>query len=88
MAQPASQSNVLIYPNPATNELYIQIDNASDNDEYILYLYDITGSLLNKIVLHSSIINQIQLSNYSMGIYVAKIDVNGKIKLVEKIIKN
>jgi hypothetical protein len=27
-------------------------------------------------------------SNYSMGIYVAKIDVNGKIKLIEKIIKN
>jgi hypothetical protein len=84
----AADNRINIYPNPVTNELFIQIENATDENEYILYLYDITGSILNRLPLQSSLINQIQLSNYSMGIYVAKIDVNGKIKLIEKIIKN
>ncbi len=88
MAQPASQSNLLIYPNPTNNELFIQIENAVSDDEYVLYLYDITGSLINRIVLQSSTLNQIQLSNYSTGIYVARIDENNAIKRIEKIIKN
>jgi hypothetical protein len=88
IAAPALNTNINIYPNPVTNELFIQIENAADQAEYNMHLYDIRGSLIESMVLQATELNYIRLSNYSTGIYVVRIDENSVLRHIEKIIKN
>jgi hypothetical protein len=61
------QTDVNLYPNPATNEVYIQVD-----DEYTLSLVNLTGiEVMNKS--HLVGLNEIDVTDLKRGIYFANI---------------
>ncbi|MCK4287572.1 MAG: T9SS type A sorting domain-containing protein, partial [Bacteroidales bacterium] len=72
----------LIYPNPAEDFLYIEVLN--DNKEFYFEIIDIFGkSVYNKIINTNKEI--IDISNYSKGVYIVRVNGEDAIK-VEKII--
>jgi len=76
-----TQSQFLIYPNPATTTLFIQTQQAGS-----LVLMDITG----RVILQSSIINpqsQIDISSLAKGVYLLRFSSNeGAVETV-KVVK-
>jgi hypothetical protein len=69
-----SENNISFkaYPNPATDDLYLEI-NESLNEKLIYKLYDLQGKVLlqNKMLLP---ITQINMSSFSAGTYFIQIN--------------
>jgi len=61
-------NSVLIYPNPATSEITVEIKGLEENNGDIIYLYDQTGRLVQT---HSEVTwsNSLNLSGLPAGIY-------------------
>ncbi len=78
----AGNSNINIYPNPVTNELYIEgIDNGT-----IIELYDVVG----KKIHHATTSNNkysINMSSYATGNYLLKMKFNDGRETQSKIVK-
>lgn len=74
---------VLIYPNPSSNNIIIELNKNLTNCKILLF--DVNG---NELELHNytSTINQLTLENYSAGIYFVKIFNKDEV-IVRKIIK-
>jgi len=62
------KSSVIIYPNPATSDITVEINGLEENHGDIIYLYDQTGRLVqtHSEVTRSSCLN---LSGLPAGIY-------------------
>ena len=60
--------SVIIYPNPATSEITVEIQGVEENDDDIIYLYDHAGRLVQT---HSEVTlsNSLNLSGLPSGIY-------------------
>ena len=71
-------NSIMIYPNPTENVL-----NIKSSLDITYSLYDFTG----KALIENSNKNEVNLINYSKGVYFLTIDYNGK-KFNKKIIKN
>ena len=84
LSVPQEESNqIKIYPNPATNRVNIKGQNLSK-----IICYDITGKKMWQI-LNPVEVNQVNLFNYSSGIYLIHIfDNQGGIKTERLIIAN
>lgn len=65
-----AEKNLIIYPNPTNNILNIK--NHSGNQTYIIY--DITGHVCKR----GPLLNQISLSELSLGIYILEVSENRK----------
>ncbi len=63
-----ANNKVLVFPNPATNQLHININNKLSNQ---IFIYDATGKLVYENKLSGSTI--INSSNWSRGIYFLKL---------------
>jgi hypothetical protein len=61
-----SLPNIKIYPNPASNIVYIQTENENIPE---LKLYSLDGKLLQQLLN-----TEIDLSNYAEGVYLLSID--------------
>ncbi len=83
----AEESLVTIFPNPATDELYIDIESINADNKYALHLYDITGKEVKSQQLWSSTLNVIDINTLSKGLYFIKIEENDKVKAVNKFVK-
>ncbi len=61
-------NSVLIYPNPATSEITVEINGLEENHGDFIYLYDQTGRLVQT---HSEVTwsNSLNLSGLPAGIY-------------------
>lgn len=61
-------NSVLIYPNPATSDITVEIKGLEENNGDIIYLYDQTGRLVQT---HSEVTlsNNLNLSGLPAGIY-------------------
>lgn len=71
-----------VYPNPSISGIFNFL--SSNNDTYYVEIFDVTGrTIVSKIQLE----NKIDLSKFSKGIYIAKINSKGKSKTV-KLIKD
>ncbi len=74
-----------VYPNPAHDKLFINIDNMLNGSSAEFYLYSYNGSMVHhEIIRNGSTIN---LSSYSRGIYLYTLKVNGEI-LTAKVVVN
>ena len=67
-----SIENILIYPNPAQNEITIDASNASIDYERIL-ITDITGKIIFETAVGGNKITAINLGSFANGIYNARI---------------
>ncbi len=73
-------NNIVIYPNPTTDYLYIK----SDLEIKDVQISDLNGKIINNLVFQD---NKMNLASLQIGNYFAKISyINGKI-LTKKIIK-
>ncbi|WP_353078979.1 T9SS type A sorting domain-containing protein [Flavobacterium sp.] len=80
LSESEEKNNISIYPNPATDYLFIK----SDLDIKDIQISDLNGRIINNLQFQD---NKMDLSNLNTGVYFAKIsDENGKI-LTKKIIK-
>ncbi len=76
-----NENNFTVFPNPATNKLYISKLNS--NEKATFQLFDMTGKLL----LKQKDMNEIDLSVYEEGMYMLTITQGNKIQKSYKIIK-
>jgi PKD repeat protein len=78
------ESEILIYPNPVNNILYVE--NQKSVQSYEMTIFDVTGKKVyeNKTALNKEIID---LSFLNSGIYMIRMEEKGKVNYL-KIIKN
>ncbi len=78
------RSNILVYPNPATNKVYISLK--SNNKESLCQLYNITGQeIWNSSIAANTSIFEIPLQNLSNGVYLLKLQTGDGGTLVKKV---
>jgi hypothetical protein len=70
-----NNNNLTIYPNPATNQITIKVNETSDNFGKI-YIYNMFGSLIQTEEINQNL-QQINTSNLSNGIYLITYENNG-----------
>lgn len=78
----ADSHSIQIYPNPASNELNIKF---ADNKEYAVEIFDMTGRKVISTKAGNS--SKINVANLSSGVYVIRIDHNGKVETMKFIKK-
>lgn len=78
-------SNLLLYPNPASSRLTIDLSGFSDNGEVQIIIYDQSGRLIEKQFKRKGKTN-ISVSSYSPGIYFVLATQQGK-KFISTFIK-
>lgn len=82
----ANETFVSIYPNPAGNELFIELTNKSAGEDYTFELYSLTGQRMLKNTLTNDV-NVINLKNLPYGFYLVKVRETGFLLTTEKVIK-
>ncbi len=60
-----------VYPNPASDKINVRVNNLSDT-ETLVFIYDITGSLISSRMLRNDTNEQIDVSRLSKGLYIIK----------------
>ncbi len=78
-------NNIDVFPNPAKNELFIDLNNSGFNTA-IMEVYDITGKLVYSDNLNSSVMKKMDVSNFSKGIYILRFIGEGSIETQKVII--
>lgn len=76
-----TETDLFVYPNPATNELSIY--NITGNSVQPIRIYDIKGALIHALSINQGTKEIIDTSNWSQGIYVV-VGPNGVARLVIK----
>jgi hypothetical protein len=81
-----SNANVVVYPNPFSNELIIkaaiQLENAT------IILQDITGRTIQTVSVENIATVHLNTSSLSSGIYFVRVLENGKTILTQKVSKS
>ncbi|MDR3680157.1 MAG: T9SS type A sorting domain-containing protein [Flavipsychrobacter sp.] len=75
------QMKIAIYPNPVTDDVYI---NTYNNTGIGMQLTDISGRTLAVVTLQAGV-NTVDMRQYAPGIYIAKLYNNGQLLQTEKI---
>ena len=73
------QFKITIYPNPATNQLNIKIDEALLGAQ--LNIYNLTGALIKTTQLQT-LNSQLQTANYPAGVYIAEVKLRDVVQRV------
>ncbi|MBP9880337.1 MAG: T9SS type A sorting domain-containing protein, partial [Chitinophagales bacterium] len=61
------ENSLLLYPNPAQNELNIYANNLADFD--LLYIYDLSGKKMLSTAVNNQALININTSDFSAGVY-------------------
>ena len=77
--------NLMVYPNPATSIVQINLHNSADTLEKIV-LYDMIGKLVKKAADISGEDAAIDVSSLSKGIYMMEITTSSEAKFVRKLV--
>ncbi len=84
-------SNILLFPNPASNNAILSISGLSGNERIIIQMRDITGKLIYDSVDYSFknglIAASFNTESLSKGIYMVNININGQLKSLKLIIE-
>jgi len=78
--------DVLVYPNPMKENIYVNIKNQKNTEKNSIYIYNLTGKLVHKSILKNN--SSVNIKHIKEGIYLLKI-FNKKKQLVvtKKLIK-
>jgi hypothetical protein len=76
---------VWAYPNPATNEININLDRNAKNAR--ISIYDVSGRAVMETIMSNSYTKTINIASLSSGIYLVEVS-DGRTKSTTKIIKN
>ncbi|HNS42256.1 MAG TPA: T9SS type A sorting domain-containing protein, partial [Taishania sp.] len=78
--------NILLYPNPAKDELFIKFINKSDAKETIVRFYDLTGKEVLKTQVNEQQNSIINLNGLNKGIYLVKLFSDGQLQETHKLV--
>lgn len=78
--------NATVYPNPANDELLIQLLDGIPND-LTIFLYDLQGKIIQKNKIVSNGHPKVDISKVKNGVYFIKMETNEK-SLIKKLIVN
>ena len=67
--------NLNFYPNPASEQIFLQFPPGSEEENIQLYLYDASGRQLHREVLRS---NTLDVSGYATGLYFIRAIISGE----------
>jgi len=76
------EENIMLYPNPASNQLWLKADKV---DDYAVKIYDIQGKLAAHYSFNAADLINISTSDFSNGIYLLQIS-NTKTTLTKRLI--
>jgi hypothetical protein len=79
--------DIIIYPNPASDKIYVETDNLSVSGNITIQIIDILGQVRyndNSITTQNNI-KQIELANFENGLYFVKI-ISGNNVIIRKLI--
>ncbi|MBC8046366.1 MAG: T9SS type A sorting domain-containing protein [Fimbriimonadaceae bacterium] len=74
----ATENNFIIYPNPASEFIYLQTNN-TDYSSPIIHLYDLTGKLIKQFSQEEINSGKLSVAYFPNGIYELKIQTNNTI---------
>ncbi|HUZ60154.1 MAG TPA: LamG-like jellyroll fold domain-containing protein [Hanamia sp.] len=78
----SSSGSVTVYPNPAINQITINLsDNSLINTQAVLS--DLNGKVLQRITLNQTS-TQVDVSSYAKGIYILKLTNGNSIKIIKE----
>lgn len=83
-------NSVAVYPNPATNKVWLQVNNQNANGDFIVEVYDITGRKIineNLGVFNNQETKDLTVSYLKPGIYLVKVTIGAFNSDVVKLIK-
>jgi hypothetical protein len=84
-----NNSTLVVYPNPATDQIFIQSDNREFPADATFNLFDLQGRLhLSNNLQSGSTIHQIDMSHLSSGIYFLQCATPGEVLWRGKVVKN
>jgi antitoxin component YwqK of YwqJK toxin-antitoxin module len=82
-----SEADIQIYPNPTKGQLAVEINNISGEASGEIYLYDAGGKIIERRAFGAERKIDFDLSRQAAGIYILKINIEGKIstwKIIKK----
>jgi Secretion system C-terminal sorting domain len=83
-----NQLPVLVYPNPAQQQLYIACNIMDSKIRYEATILDITGKIIATFTLNAAdLVNHLDISNLSPSIYCLRVQVGDTQQFVTKFIK-
>jgi hypothetical protein len=77
-------SQLSIYPNPASEQIWFKLPADTEGKEIQVYLYDTSGRLLHQDILHSKVLN---VSGFAPGLYYIRTHVEAEIYYSKVLIK-
>lgn len=77
--------NLVLYPNPATNNVQISLVNTFENIDTIV-LYDMLGKAIKTVPVQSNENVTLDVSNLSKGVYLVEITTENNLKTVKKLV--
>ena len=77
-------NDILVYPNPVTETLYVT--SAFANEDARIYLKDYLGRIISEVVVNSDL-TTIPVSELPLGIYTIEVWSANQVKLVERFVK-
>ena len=84
IADAGSENQILIYPNPAGDNLYLQ---TTFREGIEIRIYDIRGQLMLSKMSNDEEVHNIDIENLTSGIYFVNVGRNGTQSVIRKIIK-
>ncbi len=82
-----AQIDVTVFPNPATDQLNIRVNEPVENTDYTILLTNAYGQLLmNRNISHDENVLTLRISNYPKGIYLLRISSENGQTTMKKIV--
>jgi hypothetical protein len=82
----ATLSMLNVYPNPAKDNITININNRNSNEDATLNIYNVTGVLIKSKILKQNL-QEINVSDISNGIYMIEFKSEGLLEKQKLIIQ-
>ena len=80
-----TSNNLMLFPNPASNSVQINLQNTSETIDTIL-INDVLGKNIKTLTNVSSNQNIIDVADLSQGVYLVTITTENNLKLVKKLV--
>jgi len=71
----AGPETLIIYPNPATERIWLQVPSGAEGEAFPIYIYDTSGRQLHHSTLRS---NELDVSELAPGLYYIRAHIAGK----------
>ncbi|NNT70710.1 T9SS type A sorting domain-containing protein [Flavobacterium sp. IMCC34852] len=80
-----ADGNLVLYPNPATNNVQISLTNTTETIDTIV-LYNLLGKTVKTVQAQSNELINLNVSDLSKGVYLVEINTENHLKTIKKLV--